>query len=179
MQGATTLATEQRRRDPARILCAFSRHRASSRIILNDGYHFSRCLRCNADLVEVEGGWSAAPRGYRIVWKSEPKEVPAPAEEEPVVLHIAAAEPVARDGEAAVGADEELTLVLNGSEAIGADQEAAVAVEPASEETAEPVYPERRRLDRRVNPYAFAYKGKERRRNRDRRNNFGRKTDAV
>ena len=160
MERATTSARQQRRRDPARLLCAFSRHLASDQTILNDGYHFSRCSRCDADLVEVEGGWSAAPRGYRIVWKSEIKPAPAPADE-------AGEEAASAPGEAASIADEETPALVE------------PAVEPAPAGRLEPVHQERRRLDRRVNPYAFAYKGKERRRNRDRRNNFGRKTDAV
>ena len=123
----------QRRRDPARILCAFDRHRVSDRRILNDGYHFSRCTRCEADLVEVEGGWSAAPSGYRIVWKSQAKPAPQQAE----------------------------------------------AAEESGDEPAAPVFQERRRLDRRVNPHAFAYKGKERRRNRDRRTSFGKKSETA
>lgn len=161
MTGGRTLRAEQRRRDPARILCAFSRHQAIGHTILNDGYHFSRCSRCNADLVEVEGGWSAAPRGYRIVWKSEPK-------------------PLRAENEVPSTADP--FLAPPPEEAVAAEEAAAfaeAAEEPVSEENPEPGFPERRRLDRRVNPYAFAYKGKERRRNRDRRTNFGRKAEAV
>ena len=161
MQRATRLARGERRRDPARILCAFSRHRASARIILNDGYTFSRCSRCNADLVQVEGAWAAAPHGYRIVWKSD--TIPVRAEEEvPATAGPFPAPPA--------------------EEAVAAEEAAAfpeAAEEPVSEENPEPSFPERRRLDRRVNPYAFAYKGKERRRNRDRRNHFGRKAEAV
>jgi hypothetical protein len=42
-------------------------------------------------------------------------------------------------------------------------------------EAASPKHPERRGVDRRVNRYALAYTGLERRRKRDRRQNFGKK----
>ncbi len=53
------------------IVCSVAGHVPSGETISNDGYTFSRCTRCRSDLVEMEGkGWTRAPRGYRIVWKS-------------------------------------------------------------------------------------------------------------
>ncbi len=98
-------------------------------------------------MVEVDGRWSTAPKGHRIIWKSAPKgEAPVPVEADiPVETDI----PL------------ELDLVLEAEEGVAAPPE------------------ERRTLDRRVNRYAVAYKGKERRRNQDRRKNFGRKESAA
>ena len=65
------------------ITCAFVGHSASSKIIWNAGNSFSACVRCKADLVEVDGKWNVAPAGFRIVWKERPAEAPAapPVEE--------------------------------------------------------------------------------------------------
>ena len=61
-----------------RIICDLGGHRASAETIRNGGHHFARCTRCNADLVEHEGAWKSAPKGFRIVWKAieaEPLEL--------------------------------------------------------------------------------------------------------
>ena len=117
------------------ILCSVGGHSASEQRIRNAGHHFARCTRCNTDLVETDGRWATAPRGFRVIWKAVPRE----------------AEPV-------------LELV---------DE---LEAEPETQEPeTQPPYQERRGVDRRVNRYALAYKGIERRRNRDRRQSFGKK----
>ena len=67
------------------IFCDLSGHRASAETIRNGGHHFARCTRCKADLVEREGAWTSAPKGFRIVWR--------PAEAEPLELTELAAAP--------------------------------------------------------------------------------------
>jgi hypothetical protein len=71
------------------LICSIAGHRPDPRTVWNDGLHFSRCLRCRADLLEQDGRWQTSPRGFRIVWKdaelqldtlaSEPAETEAPA----------------------------------------------------------------------------------------------------
>jgi hypothetical protein len=101
----------------------------------NAGHHFARCTRCGGDLVEADGRWSTAPKGFRIIWKAVPREV------EPV-LELC----------------DELEL------------------QPEQDVTDLPVaHQERRGVERRVNRYALAYQGIERRRSRDRRQSFGKK----
>lgn len=66
-----------------RISCSLNRHAADPRVIENDGNRFSRCTRCAADLVERAGKWVAAPKGFRIVWRSAgdgSAQAPVPAE---------------------------------------------------------------------------------------------------
>jgi hypothetical protein len=119
------------------ILCSIGGHSPSEQRIRNAGYHFARCTRCSADLVERDGRWSCAPRGFRIIWKAVPREA------EPILELVDELQP-------------EPQLEGEGDQA-------------------SPVHQERRGVDRRVNRYALAYKGVERRRNRDRRQSFGKK----
>jgi hypothetical protein len=116
------------------LLCSIGGHSVSEQRIRNAGHHFGRCTRCSADLVEKDGRWSTAPRGFRIIWKEVPRE----------------AEPL-------LELQDEFVPEPEGQEA-----------EPLPAQ-------ERRGVDRRVNRYALAYTGIERRRNRDRRQSFGRK----
>jgi hypothetical protein len=121
------------------ILCSISGHSVSEQRIRNAGHHFGRCTRCNSDLVENDGRWSTAPRGFRIIWKDVPRE----------------AEPIL-------------------------ELEDELEPEPEADKAeAAPVHHERRGVERRVNRYALAYQGIERRRDRDRRQNFGRKAASV
>ena len=66
------------------IACSLFGHSASAKVIQNQGHSFSACIRCRADLVGVEGKWTDAPAGFRIVWKERasesPPEVPAVGE---------------------------------------------------------------------------------------------------
>jgi hypothetical protein len=116
-----------------KLLCSIGGHSPSEQRIRNAGNHFARCTRCGFDLVENDGRWSTAPKGFRIIWKSVPRE----------------AEPVLELQDEFVPEPEE-------AENMAAPQE-------------------RRGVDRRVNRYALAYKGVERRRSRDRRQSFGKK----
>jgi hypothetical protein len=61
------------------IVCALVGHSASAKIIRNAGHSFSSCARCKADLVEADDEWTAAPAGFRIVWKERAAEAPPPA----------------------------------------------------------------------------------------------------
>jgi hypothetical protein len=54
-------------------------HSASAKIIRNAGHSFSTCIRCRADLVDLEGTWTGAPAGHRIVWKERVAEAPPAA----------------------------------------------------------------------------------------------------
>jgi hypothetical protein len=62
------------------LLCRLTGHRAQSRTVRNAGQHFSRCMRCRADLVEQDGRWTLAPKGFRIVWKAA-EAPPAPTQD--------------------------------------------------------------------------------------------------
>lgn len=65
----------------------------------------------------------------------------------------------------------ELEAELEAEAQLPSDEQCA----PASDQE----YPERRRIDRRVNRYAVAYTGIERRRSRDRRQSFGKKSASA
>jgi hypothetical protein len=65
------------------LICSIAGHRPDSGTIRNEGHHFSRCLRCRADLIEQGGRWITAPRGYRIVWKDPELQLDMPAEDLP------------------------------------------------------------------------------------------------
>jgi hypothetical protein len=52
------------------MICSLVGHRAGADCVHNAGHLFSRCLRCASDLVEQEGSWTSAPKGFRIVWKN-------------------------------------------------------------------------------------------------------------
>jgi hypothetical protein len=126
----------------AGLICSISGHSASNQRIRNAGHHFARCTRCNADLVENDGRWSTAPRGFRVIWKA-----------------------VAPETQSVLDLDVEL-------------EPESQPEAPVEETEASQVPEDRRGLDRRVNRYAVVYKGIERRRNRDRRQSFGRKSAA-
>lgn len=51
------------------LLCALGWHRARPFARWNNGYYFTKCARCDSDLVRaVDGRWQA-PRGFRVVWQ--------------------------------------------------------------------------------------------------------------
>ena len=62
------------------IICALAGHKASARTIWNEGTHFSKCARCDLDLVELQGRWEAPPPWFRVVWKPRPEPAPVPEE---------------------------------------------------------------------------------------------------
>ncbi len=54
------------------LICSLAGHKVAAKTIYNAGHHFGRCDRCHVDLIEREGAWELAPRGYRVVWKTAP-----------------------------------------------------------------------------------------------------------
>jgi hypothetical protein len=56
------------------ILCRLGQHQAGPRARANGGVAFGRCQGCGGDLILAAGGWRPVPRGYRIVWRSDPPE---------------------------------------------------------------------------------------------------------
>ncbi|HZG45772.1 MAG TPA: hypothetical protein VEZ41_05835 [Allosphingosinicella sp.] len=51
-------------------LCRLGWHAPRKGALWNQGYYFTRCTRCGADLVRTTfSGWEA-PRGQRVVWRS-------------------------------------------------------------------------------------------------------------
>jgi len=51
------------------LACSLIGHDASTEVIANAGERFSRCTRCDVDLILIEGKWTAPPKGYAIVWR--------------------------------------------------------------------------------------------------------------
>jgi hypothetical protein len=58
------------------LICSLAGHRAAARTIYNAGHHFGRCGRCHVDMIERDGVWKIAPRGFRVVWKATPDTEP-------------------------------------------------------------------------------------------------------
>ena len=54
------------------ILCRLGQHQAAAQVRSNKGASFGRCRGCGCDLILAASGWRPVPRGYRIVWRSEP-----------------------------------------------------------------------------------------------------------
>jgi hypothetical protein len=52
------------------ILCALGGHEAGQGEVYNSGYWFSRCRRCERDMICAGGSWDTVPRGHRVVWRS-------------------------------------------------------------------------------------------------------------
>jgi hypothetical protein len=63
------------------IICALAGHKASAKTIWNEGTHFSKCVRCALDIVELQGRWDAPPPWFRVVWKPRAEAVETPLEE--------------------------------------------------------------------------------------------------
>lgn len=76
------------------LLCAIVGHKASAKIVRNEGVSFSRCARCAADLVQSEGRWDMPPAGYRVVWKPRERAL------EPEPLELSTFAPIAPPVEA-------------------------------------------------------------------------------
>lgn len=52
--------------------CTLSPHRAAAVVLENQGFLFSRCRRCQRDLVCSSSGppsWHAVPDGFRVAWR--------------------------------------------------------------------------------------------------------------
>ena len=52
------------------LICRFAGHSPEAKIISNAGHRFTRCARCCSDLVDTDGRWSTAPKGFSIVWRA-------------------------------------------------------------------------------------------------------------
>ena len=52
------------------LLCALGGHEAGPDEIYNGGYYFSRCRRCERDMIRSGAAWQMVPGGHRVVWRS-------------------------------------------------------------------------------------------------------------
>jgi len=52
------------------LLCALGGHEAGSDEVYNGGYYFSRCRRCERDMIRSGAAWQMVPAGHRVVWRS-------------------------------------------------------------------------------------------------------------
>ena len=52
-----------------RLMCRLGLHRPAGGEVWNRGFWFTRCERCDADLVRTAGGRWHVPEGRKIVWK--------------------------------------------------------------------------------------------------------------
>ena len=71
------------------ILCRLGQHQAAPLVRANGGASFGRCRFCGCDLILAATGWRPIPKGYRIVWRSEPP----PRAADPGQLKLALPEP--------------------------------------------------------------------------------------
>ena len=51
------------------LACLVGRHRARPSAVRNQGLYFSRCARCERDMVRSLGAWRPVPSGFRVVWR--------------------------------------------------------------------------------------------------------------
>lgn len=58
------------------ILCRILGHKASAEPVWNEGFYFSRCSRCSADLVRIPGEPWHIPRKAQVVWRTTRPELP-------------------------------------------------------------------------------------------------------
>jgi hypothetical protein len=56
------------------LLCDLGWHRPNPIARWNDGYYFSKCLRCGQDLVRTAYGRWQVPEGYKVVWQATAPE---------------------------------------------------------------------------------------------------------
>jgi len=52
------------------LLCMIQGHAPSRDEVWNRGYSFSKCRRCQCDMIRSDADWSPVPRGHRVVWKA-------------------------------------------------------------------------------------------------------------
>jgi hypothetical protein len=52
------------------LLCFIQGHAPAADEIWNRGYSFTRCARCECDLIRSDADWEPVPRGHKVVWKS-------------------------------------------------------------------------------------------------------------
>ena len=60
--------------DTLPLLCELGWHRPEKLARWNDGYYFSKCSRCERDLVRTAYGSWQLPKGFRVVWQPKPPE---------------------------------------------------------------------------------------------------------
>ena len=138
------------------LICRIAGHQTAAETIMNGGYAFSRCRRCRHDLVQLDGRWSAAPRGFRIVWKSKVDEPSAASENHPCSQPAREAPPE--------------------------DLPCAAPVAPPELRLLPPPVERRAKVDRRVSnggPLPKFLNGQDRRRFPDRRKSFGSKAGPL
>jgi len=57
-------------------LCRLGFHKARKSEIWNGGYYFSRCVRCDQDMIRrPDEDWQAVPPGHHIVWRPGSRRV--------------------------------------------------------------------------------------------------------
>ena len=76
---AVGLAAADRAAQAMPFLCSLGFHRPERVARWNEGYYFTRCERCARDLVRLPDGPWFVPRGYRVVWLTEPPAAVKPA----------------------------------------------------------------------------------------------------
>ena len=52
------------------LLCAIGGHEAGPHEVYNGGYYFSRCRRCERDMIRSGAAWQMVPSGHRVVWRT-------------------------------------------------------------------------------------------------------------
>jgi hypothetical protein len=57
------------------IVCRLLAHAPVPSRLWNGGYYFTKCARCECDLIRRGGNWMEVPAGYQVVWR----EVEGPA----------------------------------------------------------------------------------------------------
>jgi hypothetical protein len=50
--------------------CLIQGHSPAAEEVWNRGYSFTRCARCDCDLIRSDADWETVPSGHRVVWKS-------------------------------------------------------------------------------------------------------------
>lgn len=83
-----------------KLSCVIQGHRPSADEVWNRGYSFTRCDRCECDLIRSDSEWEPVPRGHRVVWKSGAHRHSRPAgyARNLPVLHREAGGPALWDG---------------------------------------------------------------------------------
>ena len=53
------------------ILCRLKKHSAVPSLLWNAGFYFSKCARCECDLIRRGDHWTEVPKGYQVIWKQQ------------------------------------------------------------------------------------------------------------
>ena len=51
------------------IICRFFAHAPIPSRLWNGGYYFTKCSRCECDLIRRGSSWTEVPAGYQVVWR--------------------------------------------------------------------------------------------------------------